>query len=50
MAAQGRDFAGVVYSHQLGPGIGEVIEDLELIAACAAEDEIRNRVMYLPLR
>ena len=45
-----RDFAGVVYSHQLGPGIGDVIEDLELIAACAADDEIRNRVIYLPLR
>ncbi len=47
---QGREFAGVVYSHQLGPGIGDVIEDLELIAACATEDEVRNRVIYLPLR
>jgi hypothetical protein len=47
---QGREFAGVVYSHQLGPGIGDVIEDLELIAICATEDEIRNRVIYRPLR
>ena len=47
---QGREFAGVIYSHQLGPGIGDVIEDLELIGACATEDEVRNRVIYLPLR
>ena len=43
---RGREFAGVVYSHQLGPGIG----DLELIAACVTDDEIRNRVIHLPLR
>ena len=47
---QGREFAGVVYSHQLGSGIGDVIEDLALIAACATEDELRNRVIHLPLR
>lgn len=47
---EGREFAGVVYAHQLGPGIGDVIEDLELIAACATEDELRSRVIYLPLR
>ena len=39
-----------MYSHQLGPGIGSVIEDLELIVACATRDELRNRVIYLPLR
>ena len=47
---EGRQFAGVVYAHQLGPGIGSMIEDLELIAVCTAEDEVRNRVIYLPLR
>jgi len=39
-----------VYSHQLGPGIGEMIADLELIAACATEEEVRNRVICFPLR
>ena len=47
---QGREFAGVIYSHQLGPGIGDIIEELELIAACTTEDEVRNRVIYLPLQ
>ena len=47
---EGREFAGLIYSHQLGPGIGSVIEDLELIAACARKEEVRNRVIYLPLR
>jgi len=46
---QSRGFAGVVYGHQLGPGIGDVIEDLELLACCADDDEVRNRVIYLPL-
>ena len=48
-AAQ-REFPGVVYCRQLGPGIGEIIEDLELLAMCAEPDEVRNRVNYLPLQ
>ena len=43
-------FAGLIYSHQLGPGIGSVIEDLELVSACTREEEVRNRLIYLPLR
>ena len=46
---QSREFAGVVYTHQLRMGIGETIEDLELIAVCATDAEVRNRVIYLPL-
>ena len=46
---KGREFAGVIFSRQLGAGIGSVIEDLELISACSAKDELRNRVIYLPL-
>lgn len=45
----GREFPGIVFAHQLGPGIGVVIEDLELLARCADPDELRNRVWYLPL-
>ena len=45
----GQEFSGVVYAHQLGPGIGQVIEDLELIATCARSEELSNRVVFLPL-
>jgi Domain of unknown function (DUF5615) len=45
-----RDFPSVVYCPQLGSGIGEIIEDLELFSFCARPDEARNRVIYLPLR
>lgn len=49
-SAEGRAFSAIVYSHQLGAGIGEMIEDLELLAFCATEDEMRNQVVFLPLR
>jgi hypothetical protein len=45
----GREFSGLVFAHQLGPGIGVVIEDLELLARCADPSEVRNQVWYLPL-
>lgn len=47
---QGREFGGVIYPHQLGAGIGSVVEDLELISAGSAKHELCNRVIYLPLR
>lgn len=43
-----REFAGVVYSHQLGPGIGEVIEQLELLAHCADYAEVVSLIIQLP--
>jgi hypothetical protein len=43
-------FVGLVYVHQLSLGIGELIEELRLIADCADHEEIANRVIYLPLR
>ena len=46
---QGREFAGLVYCHQLAAGIGRIIEDLELLALCTTDDEVRNHVLYLPL-
>ncbi len=46
---QGHEFAGLIYCHQLGPKIGEIIEDLELMAYCADIAEVRNRVIFLPL-
>lgn len=49
-AMQGREFAGVVYGHQLRVTIGQAIHDLELIAVVMDAGEMRNRVEYLPLR
>jgi hypothetical protein len=49
-AAVGRDFAGVVYGHQLRVTIGQAIRDLELIAQIMEPEEMRNRVEFLPLR
>jgi hypothetical protein len=44
----GRDFAGVVYAHQLAISIGQAVRDLELIAKVLDPDDMRNRVEYLP--
>jgi hypothetical protein len=43
-----RDFAGVVYAHQLAISIGQAIRDLELIAKVLDPENMRNRVEYLP--
>jgi predicted nuclease of predicted toxin-antitoxin system len=50
LQSQGREFAGVIYCHQLSIGFGELIENLELLAACALDNELRNNVTFLPLQ
>ena len=47
---EGRNFFGVVYSSQLARSIGQVIEDLQLVAQAGEMGEFANRVTYLPLR
>ncbi len=47
--ANGTYFAGVVYSHQQGPSVGECVRDLEIIAVASEPAEMENRVEYLPL-
>ncbi len=44
-----RDFAGLVYAHQLRVTIGGAIKDLVLIASLMRLEEMRNRVAFLPL-
>jgi len=44
----GREFAGVVYAHQLSISIGQAVRDLELIAKVLDPNDLRNRVEYLP--
>jgi uncharacterized protein with PIN domain len=45
----GEPFSGIVFAHQLRVTIGRLIEDLELIAKAAEPDEVRSRVIFLPL-
>lgn len=46
---QHRDFAGMVYGHQLRVTIGGAVHDLALIATLISLDDMRNRVEFLPL-
>jgi predicted nuclease of predicted toxin-antitoxin system len=46
----GEDFPGVVFARQLDVTIGSCISDLELIAGAMEPDELRGRVIYLPLK
>jgi hypothetical protein len=45
----GREFAGVIYVHQLKLTIGRTIAELELIAKTGNPEDFRNRIEYLPL-
>jgi hypothetical protein len=45
----GREFAGVIYVHQLKLTIGQTIAELELIARAGNPGDFRNRIEYLPL-
>lgn len=45
----GRPFRGVIYAHQQRVSIGRLVEDLELVLTCCSEEELENRVTYVPL-
>ncbi len=45
-----QSFGGVIYAHQLRASIAQCIGDLELLAKACDEQEMANRVTYLPLR
>lgn len=47
--AAGVSFAGIVYAHQLRMTIGHCVADLEILAGAATWDELKNRVIFLPL-
>ena len=46
---EGEDFSGVVYAHQLRVTIGQIVEDLELIATATSKEEWSGRIEYLPI-
>jgi hypothetical protein len=45
----GVEFAGVIYGHQLLVGVGQMIEDLALVAGASQPEEWTGRITYLPL-
>ena len=47
--SQGRHFSGVVYSHPRKVDIGGAVRDLEIVARALEPEDIRNRVLFLPL-
>lgn len=48
--ASQKRFRGIAYARQIGTSIGRLVEDLELLVLCATDEELENRVIYLPLR
>jgi hypothetical protein len=45
----GKEFAGVIYGHQLKVTVGQCVEDLELISKVSDPEHLFNQVQYLPL-
>ena len=43
-------FYGVIFAHHLRVSIGTCIKDLELLTKFGEVDEIRNEVVFLPLK
>jgi hypothetical protein len=46
---EGTPFGGVVYAHQLRVSIGRCVDDLTLLAELGTDDDVKNRVIFLPL-
>ena len=46
----GQVFYGVIYAHHLKISIGTCIKDLELLAKFGEVEEIKNQVVFLPLK
>jgi hypothetical protein len=44
----GKNFAGVIYSHQLTSPIGHCIEDLEIIAKICEPIDMLNQIEFIP--
>ena len=44
-----RGFSGLIYAHQLRITIGQMVEDLELIARVTSVEEWWCKIEYLPL-
>ena|SRR5258708_38243595 len=47
--SEGKDFYGIIYAHQLRITIGQMVDELEIIARATSRDEWWGRIEYLPL-
>ena len=47
--AEGRSFPGLVKATDPQRDISGAIEDLRILAACYSEEEIIDRIVYIPL-
>jgi predicted nuclease of predicted toxin-antitoxin system len=45
----GKDFSGIVYAHQLQVTIGQMVEDLGLIAMTTSLEDWSGKIQYLPI-
>lgn len=48
--AEGKQFSGLIFGHQLGGTIGQYVRDLELIAKASEANEWMNTVEYVPFK
>jgi len=46
----GQVFYGVIYAHHLRVSIGTCVKDLEILARFSNIEEIKNQVIFLPLK
>lgn len=46
----GRLFYGLIYAHHLKISIGNCIKELELLAKFSELEEIKNQIIFLPLK
>lgn len=46
----GTTFRAVIFVKQLGVGLGQIIEDVDLLLNAATEPELWNQVFHLPFR
>ena len=46
----GQIFYGVIYAHHLKVSIGTCIKDIEILSKFGDLEEIKNQVIFLPLK
>jgi hypothetical protein len=44
----GREFAGLIYAHELNISIGQAVLDLELVPKVFDPADMRNRIEFIP--
>ena len=47
--ASGREFYGIVYSHQLSITVGRAVQDLQIVCEVLTEEDVRGQVVFLPI-